>query len=874
MNKNGTDLITGLEKDGKKKHKAKTALYGIPAGENLIHAVIACYFLHYFFMIAGYITAFMNLRRIILSNNIIYLLIALAAPVGIFIMATKTEYWNYHNHKLFLYRSVVYHAILVSLQPIYTFYWNAVIPVVLKIEITEAMTEYMVGLLGRVLLVVGSAGSFTIMNLFLKNLLFTDEVIDEIKTFKITHYVDERKNVENLYDLTIVNDLETSKPIRLKQSDRFLHVFVNGASGTGKTSSIFFPAILQDLKTKDRNKRERVKSLIQMLLKKRAYLDLMAGDIDEHCIHPMEGYEKEYDDICRTYRDCGIAVMAPDNSVVEAVLKLAGARHMQVCVLDPARGYEEYANYKKVGLNPFLIDLNLKGNALNIAVNDKAEMFAEVLLAVNERDEKSDVYFSNIMKNMCITVSKIAMLAAVIRGRQTNIVEIQQCITDPKNLIPMVAEIERYFGIFVQVDTVKGNGKTNSQARVEDFNGTAKTSVEKIAKAKASPYYQDILFVKDELLGASSQEMFNQARGLRIIMNIFLSDPRIKEVLTASEDNVLDLDKMLDKGELVVINTAAEFGQGKSTALGLFFLLNLKISVFKRPQPYENLSPFFVLVDEASQYMHRSLEDFITLFRKYWVGTLFAVQGLEQFDKSDLTKYLRGVFMKTGTQYVFGRLSKEEMDTYSILAGEFSELMEQETVSETSIFSDHPSKSRSVRTTPDVKPKMTGTRLRQLDFQELTVLTVNNGRVLDGKLGKVHFVKKKDYEKEEPFTVSWEELAQHVLVRTENGLFYKGEGISIDMEIPDEVQVPVTDAYLDAFCTQDESTELKDLNSSMLHEGEIVNEAWERGRDYGEKVISVHNECKEKLPDFMDQTEERNTEKRKVLEWWNVFDEN
>ena len=155
----------------------------------------------------------------------------------------------------------------------------------------------------------------------------------------------------------------------------------------------------------------------------------------------------------------------------------------------------------------------------------------------------------------------------------------------------------------MEANAGKATGKTNPQARVEDFNSTPRASLDKIRKGKESPYYQDILFVKDELLGASSQEMFNQARGLRIIMNIFLSDPRIREVLTATEEEALDLDAMLETGQLVVINTAAEFGQGKSTALGLFFLLNLKIAVFKRPQPYDELSPFFVLVGLSSFYI-------------------------------------------------------------------------------------------------------------------------------------------------------------------------------------------------------------------------------------------------------------------------------
>lgn len=312
--------------------------------ETIIHFVICLYWIHLGILVIGTLRAVILIRQVIVSNNLLYLLSALLLPVLVFLLATKTEYWNYHNHKVFLYKSIVINAIAVSIQPIYTIYWRAVVPPVMRIKITTVMTEFMVRFLAQVVLLAGIMILFSIIFLLIKNLLLSEEVIEEIKAFKITHHIDERKHIENLYDLTIVNDLETSRPIRLKQNDRFLHVFVNGASGTGKTSSIFFPAILQDLKTKDRNRRERLKGLIHLLLQEKAYIDDSNGRINERSVHPVKGYEKEYHELYKQYKDCGIAVMAPDNSVVETVLKLARAKHMEVCVLDPSRTYEEYSN--------------------------------------------------------------------------------------------------------------------------------------------------------------------------------------------------------------------------------------------------------------------------------------------------------------------------------------------------------------------------------------------------------------------------------------------------------------------------------------------------------------------------------------------------
>ena len=96
--------------------------------ETVIHILVSLYLMHFSVMMIGILSAVIKVRQTMVSNNLLYLLSALLFPIFVFLLATKTEYWNYHNHKLFLYKSVVINAIIVSMQPIYTIYWRATVP--------------------------------------------------------------------------------------------------------------------------------------------------------------------------------------------------------------------------------------------------------------------------------------------------------------------------------------------------------------------------------------------------------------------------------------------------------------------------------------------------------------------------------------------------------------------------------------------------------------------------------------------------------------------------------------------------------------------------------------------------------------------------
>lgn len=733
-----------IENEEKKKKKIITVENAILFGTAM--SIINCAFVIY-----RYAIALSDLNARILSNNPLYLILASVLPIVMWVFSTTTDYWNFHNRKIALFMISIINAVVVLVQPLYTLYWSFIVKNVFKIKVTAAMTQGMIIMLAQLLLVAATLGSVAIIFKFLYPIFLDDAAIKKVKSFKLKHYVDFRKYKENLYDLKIVKDIETGKDINIKEGDRFVHMLINGASGTGKTSSAYLPAICQDLEKKYQNREKRKQCLLEMLLNHEAYYTLTAPtvELEEYSVHPYKRYKRKFKKIWEKYPDCGMTIMAPNNAMNKKIVQLAAARNIDVNVLDPAKAYDE-SNVKNAKINPFYVPLNLSEEDRVIRISEAATVFSDVLIAVNERDSRGDQYFSDISKSTTSNIATACMLARNIQGKQTNIGEIQRCINNFALLRNYVDVIEQHFGMLVEASVVN-NGKTTTakQADKDDLKGAArsledkKLEGEKIKKGEENPYYQTINFIKTELLGPGSEKMFDQARGLRNLVNKILNDPRFKAILAGNNEERIDFDETLGKNQITVINTALEFGAERSTAFGLFYILMQKASVLRRPE--EARTPHFVWIDELSQYMHGSLEEMFTLYRQYSVAVVFALQDLSQMERSDMTKMLKSTFLTAGTHIVFGRLSPEAMKTYSEMAGTEEVDVAQKTVSETSMLTDNPNYSTSERVTPTVKNKIEGSDMRYLDFQEVTIMSIDEGRVVDGKFGKVFFLTEDDF---------------------------------------------------------------------------------------------------------------------------------
>lgn len=739
--------------------KAKMAIFE-DTESIAVSLIIAALIVNTIVITASYIKSIYRIEQVVLTNNLFYILLCvIGAPIA-WIISTNTTYWGFRDRKKFLLYLCITTLILVPLQLIYTLVWNYIVTLVFTLRPTAALSTGMILLLARVILLAAIAGTSAIILMNLVPYLQKDHVQKKIDGFKLKHYLDNRKNKENLYDAVFIKNLKTGADIVIKYRERFLHFLVNGASGTGKTSSIFLPQICRDLNKKVQNRSNRQKELLKLLLSRKAYINShWTGKFDETVIRPVEGYEKKYEEILSTYQDCGITVIAPDNSVVEDIVKLCAARDISVNILDPAKNYANYKNVSLKGINPFYIEPGLDESETAIRIMNAATVFADVLIAVNQSGGKTDVYFTDISRSVSQNIAIVCMLYANMHGTQTNLTEIQECVSDFSKLKPYVDYIEEGLGIKVVVEETK-KAKKEQQSQedyaekkkkreerqemdADEIEQERREKLEREAHSKESPYYFTLLFIRKELLGEGAADMFSQSRGLRNLINNLVTDPRIKKILSASAEDRLDFDAIFSRGEITLVNTAQEFSKSISTGFGLFFLLTQRVSVLRRPVP--NNVPHFMWIDEASQYMHEVYEEMIAQYRKFNVSVTIAIQSLSQIEKNENTRFLKDVFLTAGTHVAFGRLGPYEMELYSKMAGSREVELPQTTRAETSLMQDDPSISKSVRVTPTQKAYIEGSDMRLLDFQEVTVITVDDGRVKAGELGKVDFLKKRDF---------------------------------------------------------------------------------------------------------------------------------
>ena len=774
--------------------KVKEQILSLSEKEIAVMALEGVCLLHTAVLVIRYVWCFIRMDRYVLWNNPLYLAVMSILPLAVWVYSTTIEFWNFRNRKVAFLCIYTAAAILTVFQPLYTAIWRGVVPQILKLKPNQALTEAMIVWMCRAALFVplGLIGAFLGYTFF--KAFLSPEGKEKLYRFKLTKVVDTRKNKEYLYDFKkVVRDLHTGEAVTLQEEDLRTGVLLNGPSGTGKTSSVIIPIVRDVMDQKVANKIERQKEIAKMLKKEEANIPYYKADFAEKAITeegfienavvPEKGNEKKLYGILEKHKNAGITVMAPNNGYIKDVLRLAKARKIRVNVLDPAydwtKDFPETAIPLKI--NPFYIPEELSEKERIIAINNRAAVFSEVLVALNEQNKESDIYFKDINLSMTSNIAAVVMSGNAIRGRQTEILEIQAAIDNPMLLEPYIAVIEEHYNTRFETSSIAQKktsvskaaeqAEANERMRQAIHNrdgGTASgenadfDKIEEIIKRnRENPLFRACQFVKDEVLSDEGrQKMYDQSRGLRNLLSIkLLNDTRITNILSAhNREELLDFDRILANGEITLVNTAVEFASGLSTAFGLFFQLNLRTAVFRRDPKNKLNPPHFLIIDEVSQYVHQFYNDIVSFYRQYNIISCLSIQSLTQLESKESTKYLSNLFQSIGTHIVYGRLSGREMKIYEEMSGQHLEEMVQATYSHNSLLASNPSITQSDRVTPNMVSSMTGSEMRYRDFQEVIVFTSQNGDVLKPFAAKVSFTPEKSFYDYSFPTIHWEKF--------------------------------------------------------------------------------------------------------------------
>ena len=117
---------------------------------------------------------------------------------------------------------------------------------------------------------------------------------------------------------------------------------------------------------------------------------------------------------------------------------------------------------------------------------------------------------------------------------------------------------------------------------------------------------------------------------VRYRLNAIFENPTLQRLFTA-EQTKLDLFSELNRGSVILIDTAKDYLKGASPHFGRILIALVLQAVLERAsQPEDERTPAFLVIDEAAEYFDQNIDDLLTQVRKYKLGCVFAHQYLDQ----------------------------------------------------------------------------------------------------------------------------------------------------------------------------------------------------------------------------------------------------
>lgn len=674
----------------------------------------------------------------------------------------------------------------------------------------------------------------------------------EIARFVPETILDLRKNRDALYDQVLADDVYTNEPIVFREKDRGTHGIFIGPSGTGKTTRIILPAIMQDMQQKVYNDSMRERLLLHMVEEGKAYINIREDDdplkFKNRYVVPLENFTDEYNEICKRYQTACIVAVGPDSDLGDDVCRMAISMGLTPKYLDPSMEdngdrLKEFGRYC-VGLNPFHIPDEVRGDmakeakyVTTVAMN-VAEQF-EIIDA--QKPGTSQRFFTDVNRNITEYVCIINMLywQRCATPRDCTYSDLQESLNF-ENMRKMVRFLEECFGTIAGVLRYEGGphdqksqkgraalaGKiarnyanqgyedyTMGEEKYVKINGVRqKHLVGSIGKESRcylcqTPWEGVIRYVYTDILAGDRRDKLNEmSYGLRNIYNEFLLNPSVRALMSVQGEDSFQFANAFEDGDVLCVNFAQSLGKTSSIGVGLTFQLAFNRAMLARKLPKVkgmDPSPVFEYMDELPVLLGPWLEPLLEQGRKYGIRFVGAVQGLGQLDKSDTLKYLKGTLLRVGTVVCFGRASLEEMETFSKLSGITPTDKVTTSESQSSILEDNSSLTTSERYQLEEKENISMSEVRNTVEGEVVILRTQGGRVMNGVGGQTHYISQKDRRIEKREVINWRKKSEQYALSEEARMYLKsledsaGKIERIVVEVPAELTPLVVGSYSD-----------------------------------------------------------------------------
>lgn len=433
------------------------------------------------------------------------------------------------------------------------------------------------------------------------------------------------------FENVISSDKETGKAVKIYDNRRADPMLICGPSGMGKTALLLEPMIARDMEKKYFFKEAAKEVGFTALKTGLANLtcpytnEYINENFDLNMLEPIEGKEKLYKAYLNkliyaespkiVYKDLGLTFLSPDYESTDRMIDIAKNFNLKVNIVDPT-------NPDSIGINPFSYGSN--GEVAGVISSILTTMYS------TSRPAEEETYYQN---SAAQAVENLAILLLEMYPRLNN------------GLLPNLEDMLNMLNDFdLVVDMCK---------KLEEDS-------ELVEKHRLQLGYFKKHFYTDAVMRHDTEKFVHTAITQ---LDGLLRIPGLRNVLCNRSNNV-NFDTALANGEVTIICTRrGDLGPKLQKAFGLFFLLSMQRSVIKRPGSEMSRIPHLLYIDDFADFICGGTLGLFTLYRKYKVGTIVAVQNLEQLDAT--TSSRRTILSNCTTKIVFGNLTPEENEFWS-----------------------------------------------------------------------------------------------------------------------------------------------------------------------------------------------------------------
>lgn len=494
-------------------------------------------------------------------------------------------------------------------------------------------------------------------------------------------------------DIELGINKKTKEMVVLPGFDRTLNTAIVGPIGTGKTAALGLPMLNQDL-------------------------HYMTRFINEYPkISKLANFKSE--DVLGHYLN-GISVIEPSNDLCQKMYKLCKAHNIP----DEAITYIDPTNPNTPSINP------MRG-----PVDKVAEVFTQVIAGLSDTGDGGSFYFEQAQRvhlKQHIYLLKMhepdndvtfdMLLEMYENTSMVHEMHLQMKKRLPDNIDGIEDRDERnYWKILKGIDDWFNNNY--APAEIRGVGGRTELARDDNGKI----IYED-LQAKD-------------VKGLRNILNDIGSNPLIRRVLFGHSD--FDFDEHMNKGGILLVNTAKGSLEALNSVLGKIVLMTLQNASFRR-EP--NISAFHhIFVDEAPEYLYNSFRSFPAQSRKYKVIITTLQQTIAQMADAFGEHYMTTILAAMRNRMVYGDLPTYDAKYFSDMFGEKYVFQEGESEQSVSPLQDNPS-SRSGSTYSKVlEQNITSSGIMYQDAFECAVKIVVKNKPIPVQQIKANFVPKEEF---------------------------------------------------------------------------------------------------------------------------------